>query len=131
MEPRYTASEWAIIEGGHELEPVKKEYSFIQGLYEEGLVEKKSSKKDADEKEAKDDKVQAEVLNYRFLVSPSKLPFIAKFLSNATQKKTIIANFVEAYLPIIKMVDDIVRAGPTYVEQLKVLHNRAKRSLNK
>lgn len=129
MEPRYTASEWAIIEGGHELEPAEKELSFIQGLYEEGLVEKKSSKKD--DEEPKKDKVQAEVLNYRFLVSPSKLPFVAKFLSSATQKKTIIANFVEAYLPIIEMIDDIVRAGPTYVQQLKVLHNRAKRSLKK
>lgn len=127
-EPRYTAREWAIIEGGHELEPAKKELSFIQGLYEEGLVEKKSDKKDDDEKETV---IPTKVKNYRFIVSNDRLPFIAKFLNSAKEGKTVIANFVQAYLPIIEMVDDIVRAGPTYVHQLKILHNRAKRDLKK
>lgn len=69
-----------------------------------------------------------DVQNYRFLVQVTKLPFIAKFLENAKGGKTVIANFVQAYLPIIIMVDDIVKAGPAYIEQLKQLHKRAKRA---
>lgn len=128
-EPRYTASEWAIIEGGHELEISKPKYSFIQGLYEEGLVEKKKS--DKEDKKDKKDKEESETNNYRFLLSIDKLPFAKKFVTNARQSKTIISNFVEAYRPIIIMVDDIVKAGPAYIEQLKQVHNRAKRSLKK
>jgi hypothetical protein len=33
----------------------------------------------------------------------------------------------QAYLPAIKMVDDIVQGGPAYVQQLRALHQRAKR----
>lgn len=69
----------------------------------------------------------ADVQNYRFLVSASRLPYIAKFLENALAGKTIVANFVQAYLPVLIMIDDIVKAGPAYVAQLKQLHNRAKR----
>ena len=35
--------------------------------------------------------------------------------------------FLNGYMPIIKMVDDIVSAGPTYVQNLRVLHQRAKK----
>lgn len=74
---------------------------------------------------------QAEVVNYKLLVSVNRLPYIAKFIENARAGRAIVANFVQAYYPIIQMVDDIVRAGPTYVQQLKILHNRAKRDLKK
>lgn len=124
---KYTLAEWAAIEGGHEIEPTEPELSFIQSLYEDGLVEKKSK----DDEEDKDPILPAKVKNYRFLVSNDRLPFIAKFLHAAKDGKTVIANFVQAYLPIIIMVDDIVRAGPTYVHQLKILHKRAKRDLKK
>ena len=74
---------------------------------------------------------QADVVNYRLLVSINRLPYIAKFIENAQAGRAIVANFVQAYYPIIQMVDDIVRAGPAYVQQLKMLHNRAKRDLKK
>jgi hypothetical protein len=73
----------------------------------------------------------ADISNYRFLVSINKLPFIAKFLESALEGKTVVANYVTSYIPILIMVDDIVRAGPAYIEQLKQVHNRAKRALKK
>lgn len=69
--------------------------------------------------------------NYRFLVATSQIPFVGKFLQSARGGKAIVANFTQAYLPIIVMIDDIVRAGPAYIEQLKQVHNRAKRDLKK
>lgn len=73
----------------------------------------------------------SDIKNYRFLVSPKSLPFIAKFLQASLSGKTVISTFVKHYAPIISMIDDIVRAGPAYTEQLKQLHKRAKRDLNK
>jgi hypothetical protein len=72
-----------------------------------------------------------ELRNYRFLVPVNSIPFVGKFLQNARAGRTIMANFTQSYLPIIIMIDDIVRAGPSYIEQLKQVHNRAKRDLNK
>jgi len=34
---------------------------------------------------------------------------------------------VQAYLPAIEMIDDLVQAGPAYVQQLRALHKRAKK----
>jgi hypothetical protein len=69
--------------------------------------------------------------NYRFLVPTNQLPFVGKFLQSARSGRSILANFTQAYLPIIIIVDDIVRAGPAYIEQLKQVHNRAKRDLKR
>ena len=48
------------------------------------------------------------------------------FLQLASQGKSVPGPYVKAYLPAIKMMDDIVQAGPTYVQNLRVLHKRAK-----
>jgi hypothetical protein len=72
-----------------------------------------------------------ELRNYRFLVPANSIPFIGKFLQSARTGRTIMANFTQSYLPIIIMIDDIVRAGPSYIEQLKQVHKRAKRDLNR
>lgn len=69
----------------------------------------------------------SDIANYRFLVSVNKLPFVAKFLESALAGKTVVSNYVAPYVPIIVMIDDIVKAGPAYIEQLKQLHKRAKR----
>ncbi len=75
-----------------------------------------------------DDVKQSDVVNYRFLVPINRLPFIAKFIENATAGRTVAAQFVQAYAPLILMIDDIVRAGPAYIEQLKIVHKRAKKN---
>jgi len=69
--------------------------------------------------------------NYRFLVPVNMIPFVGKFLQSARSGRSILANFTQSYLPIIVMIDDIVQAGPAYIEQLKQVHNRAKRDLNR
>lgn len=69
----------------------------------------------------------ASVRNYRFLVGANQLPYVAKFLDNALQGRAVVANFMQSYVPILVMIDDIVKAGPNYINQLKQLHMRAKR----
>ena len=75
-----------------------------------------------------DDVTISDVVNYRLLVSVNRLPYIAKFLENAKAGRSVVAQFVQAYVPLIIMLDDIVKAGPAYINQLKILHNRAKNS---
>lgn len=72
-----------------------------------------------------------DLTNYRFLVPTNQIPFVGKFLQSARSGRSILANFTQAYLPMILMIDDIVRAGPSYIEQLKQVHNRAKRDLKR
>lgn len=74
---------------------------------------------------------QSDVQNYRLLVDISRLPYIAKFIENARAGRSVVAQFVQAYAPLIVMLDDIIKAGPVYVNQLKMLHNRAKNARKK
>tara|TARA_B110000503_G_scaffold97521_1_gene146356 strand:+ start:774 stop:1712 length:939 start_codon:yes stop_codon:yes gene_type:complete len=64
---------------------------------------------------------------YRYLVGDKNLALTKKFLEQARDGKAASANMVAAYLPAIKMIDDLVQAGPAYVQQLRALHKRAKR----
>jgi hypothetical protein len=65
---------------------------------------------------------------YRYLVGDKNLALTKKFLEQAKDGKAASANMVQAYLPAIEMIDDIVQAGPAAVQQLRALHKRAKRS---
>ena len=69
-----------------------------------------------------------EIALYALLVDRDKLMLAKQFVELASKKKSIPSPMVVAYQPIIEMMDDIIRAGPSYVQLLKVLHNRAKRS---
>ena len=51
-----------------------------------------------------------------------------RFLDVAQAGQSIPSTFVNGYMPIIKMIDDIVAAGPTYVQNFRVLHKRAQKS---
>ena len=64
---------------------------------------------------------------YRLLVGSGKLMQAKRFLDVAQAGQSIPSTFVHGYMPIIKMVDDIVAAGPTYVQNLRVLHKRAQK----
>lgn len=64
---------------------------------------------------------------YRYLVGDKNLALTKKFLEQAKDGKAASANMVAAYLPAIKMIDDLVQAGPAYVQQLRALHKRAKK----
>jgi len=73
--------------------------------------------------------VSKDIALYRYLVGPEKLMMARQFLIFALEGKTIPAPYVEAYLPIIDMIDDIVQAGPGYIQNLRALHKRAKSRL--
>ena len=76
--------------------------------------------------------VTAQDMNlYRFLVGTDNMVMAKKFLELAKNGKPIPAAFVKAYLPAIQAVDDIVKAGPGYVQMLRQLQNRAKKNHKK
>lgn len=70
----------------------------------------------------------AELALYRYLVGDKNLALTKKFLEQAKNGKAASANMVQAYMPAIKIIDDIVQAGPGAVQQLRALHKRAKKS---
>jgi len=69
-----------------------------------------------------------ELQYYRYLVGAKGLVGTKKFLDQAKDGKAVPAPYVQAYAPVVKMVDDIVKAGPGFVQMLRALHNRAKKS---
>lgn len=70
-----------------------------------------------------------EIALYRYLVGTENLMLAKKFLELASDAKSIPSAYVEAYLPAIKLIDDIVQAGPAYVQNLRALHKRAQKRL--
>lgn len=63
---------------------------------------------------------------YKYLVGSKNLALTKLFLDMAKDGKAASANMVQAYLPAIEMIDDIVQGGPAYVQQLRSLQKRAK-----
>jgi len=63
---------------------------------------------------------------YRYLVGVENLMRTKNFLDLAKQGKSVPGQFVQGYLPAVKMIDDIVQAGPQYINLLRSLHKRAK-----
>jgi hypothetical protein len=66
--------------------------------------------------------------NYRFLVGAKNVMMVKKFLERAKNGQSAPQDMVRAYLEVIKMVDNIVRGGPAFIQQLKLLEKRAKNS---
>ena len=69
-----------------------------------------------------------ELMFYRYIVGPRNLVGTKKFLDMAKQGKSVPSPFIQAYLPAIKMLDDIVQAGPGYITMLRALQKRALQS---
>lgn len=68
-----------------------------------------------------------ELALYRQLVGMEKVMMAKKFIEFAKQGRSMPAQMVQAYLPIIEMIDDIVDGGQGYVKYLQNLHQRAKK----
>lgn len=66
---------------------------------------------------------------YRYFVGTENLQLTKKFLELAKQGKPVPGAMVQAYLPAIKMLDDIVKAGPSFVSSVRNTHKRAKKYL--
>jgi hypothetical protein len=104
--------------------------NFIKGLYEEGLVESKLDEDAwADIRKRRIDRLEKDrnVALYGYLVGVENAMRAKRFAEMADQGKSIPANFVEAYYPIIAMIDDIVDGGPGAIAQLRNLHKRFKK----
>ena len=71
------------------------------------------------------------VQNYRFLVPLTSLPFVSRYLKMLQAGQSIPSSVAGSYFPIVIMIHDIVTAGPAYIQQLKILHKRAKRDLKR
>ena len=69
-----------------------------------------------------------EINLYRYIVGTENLMRTKNFLDLAKQGKSVPRQFVQGYLPAAKMLDDIVQAGPAYINLLRALHQRAKKS---
>jgi hypothetical protein len=70
----------------------------------------------------------ADVQMYRLILPVNSLPFVSRFLNMISKGQTIPASIASAYFPLVMIVHDIVKAGPAYIDQLKILHNRAKKA---
>lgn len=104
--------------------------NFIKGLYEEGLVEQHLDEAALDRiRSRRIERVTKErnVALYGYLVGVENAMRAKRFAEMAEQGKSIPANFVEAYLPIINMIDDIIDGGPAAITQLRNLHKRFKK----
>ena len=64
---------------------------------------------------------------YRYLVGADNLMQTKKFLELAKDGKSIPSSMVQAYLPAIKMLDDIVQGGPSFIQGLRTLQKRAQK----
>lgn len=64
---------------------------------------------------------------YRYIVGTDNLALVKRFIEMAKDGKGAPSTMVAAYLPAIKMLDEIVQAGPAYIQQLRALHSRAKK----
>jgi hypothetical protein len=106
-----------------------KDMNFIKGLYEEGLVEQHLDEDALDRIRGR--RVQRlskerRVALYGYLVGLENAMRATKFVELAEQGRSVPSTLVEGYMPIIEMVEDIVNGGTAYIQQLKLLHKRAK-----
>lgn len=73
----------------------------------------------------------ADLIAYRYIVGTKNLMMAKKFLELAKDGRSIPSNMVQAYLPAIQLIDNIVKGGPSFIQMLRVLENRAKKSTKK
>lgn len=66
---------------------------------------------------------------YRYLVGPENIMLVKGFLELMAQGKPIPGNMVRAMRPAVKALDDVVRAGPSYINMFRSIQNRAKKTL--
>lgn len=69
----------------------------------------------------------AEIALYRYLVGAKNMALTKRFLDQAKNGKAASAEMLKAYMPVVELIDDIVQAGPAYVQNLKAVHDRAKK----
>lgn len=66
-----------------------------------------------------------DLLLYRYIVGTKNLAQTKLFLQKAQNGESVPSTAVKAYQPAVKMLNDIVQAGPGFVQQLRLLHTRS------
>jgi len=108
---------------------MSKDFDFIKDMYEDGLVDKVLDEDAwADIRARRIDRLSGEkrVAYYAFLVGLENAMRATKFVDTVQDGRTPPSQFTKGYLPIIEMVEDIVNAGTASIQQLRLLHKRAK-----
>jgi hypothetical protein len=104
---------------------------FIKGMYEDGLVEQHLDEDAMNRIRGRRNqrlKNDRSIALYGYLVGIENARRATMFIEMAEERKSIPKNYVEAYLPIIEMIDDIiVDGGPQGVQLLRQLHKRLKK----
>jgi len=73
-----------------------------------------------------------DLINYRLLLDNPKNVFLIKLFVQAVKDgRSVPANQAQAYSQIVQLIDDIVQAGPAYVNMLKTIHKKAKKLSNR
>jgi len=106
------------------------EMDFIKSMYDDGLVEKQLDEDAwADIRGRRIDRLSKEkrIALYAYLVGLENAVKATKFVETAEEGRTPPKQFVQSYMPIVEMIDDIVNAGTAHIAQLRQLHKRAKR----
>lgn len=109
---------------------MKEEFDFIKGLYKDGLVEQHLDEGALERiRGRRIERISKErrAALYGYLVGLENTMRAVKFIELAENGKSVPSQLVEGYMPIVEMIDDIVNAGPAYIQQLKLLHKRAKK----
>lgn len=68
-----------------------------------------------------------DLIYYKYLVGTENLALTRKFVELTGKGSSMPSNMVKAYAPVVQMVNDIVNAGPAYVQMLRTIHNKAKK----
>jgi len=111
---------------------MKDDFDFIKGMYEEGLVEKQLDEDVwADIRARRIGRIDKErsIALYGYLVGIENAVKAKMFVDMAEANKSIPSQFIKAYGPIIGMIDEIIEAGPAYIQMLKTVHKNAKNKL--
>lgn len=70
--------------------------------------------------------VPGDLIYYQYLVGSKNLALLKRFLDMSKNNQSVSKDILQAYMPIIELVDNIVKAGPGFVQRLKTLEQRAK-----
>jgi hypothetical protein len=103
---------------------------FIKNMYEEGLVEKKLDEDAwANIKARRLERSERDrnLALYGYLVGIENAMKAKRVAEMANKGQGIPASFIEAYLPIIDMIDDFIDAGPAGITRLKQAHKSIKK----
>jgi hypothetical protein len=116
------------LENDQDISPDKESVELLEKLDELQLVFNDLEELDEGAFDRIEQRVEArDLLLYRMIVGQSNMMLTKKFLELALNGKSVPGSMVKGYLPALKMLDDIVTAGPGYVQMLRLLHQRAKK----